>query len=246
VHRSSPPRVLRWRHVRRPERRKCHRRRLQNASHGSRASKETGRADADGGAKRGRTATASGHAGRRRASGDTRGGCSAPPRRPHHRLRPHEGRRAAPRPHRPQLPSASPACGGGRSVASVLGTPSAPLRGSVDTIVHSDRGSQFRSHAYARTLRQAQLRGSMGRVAAGSPPRSWVPTPPVTAERTTHGGLVTARNGRNVVQPGRGGPSSRLRAARVSRWRCGGGPGVPAPDEPPPADQGGHRVRLLR
>lgn len=32
------------------------------------------------------------------------------------------------------------------------------------TIVHSDRGSQFRSHAYQRVLRDAQLRGSMGRV----------------------------------------------------------------------------------
>jgi transposase InsO family protein len=31
-------------------------------------------------------------------------------------------------------------------------------------IVHSDRGSQFRSHAYRRALREAQLRGSMGRV----------------------------------------------------------------------------------
>jgi transposase InsO family protein len=30
-------------------------------------------------------------------------------------------------------------------------------------IVHSDRGSQFRSHAYQRVLRDAQLRGSMGR-----------------------------------------------------------------------------------
>src|SRR5688500_10270577 len=40
------------------------------------------------------------------------------------------------------------------------------LRGGVATIVHSDRGSQFRSHAYVRTLRQAQLRGSMGRVGA--------------------------------------------------------------------------------
>ena len=40
------------------------------------------------------------------------------------------------------------------------------LRGGVDTIVHSDRGSQFRSHAYVRTLRNAQLRGSMGRVGA--------------------------------------------------------------------------------
>jgi putative transposase len=40
------------------------------------------------------------------------------------------------------------------------------LRGGVTTTVHSDRGSQFRSHAYVRTLRQAQLRGSMGRVGA--------------------------------------------------------------------------------
>jgi putative transposase len=40
------------------------------------------------------------------------------------------------------------------------------LRGTVDAIVHSDRGSQFRSHAYLRALRDAQLRGSMGRVGA--------------------------------------------------------------------------------
>jgi transposase InsO family protein len=40
------------------------------------------------------------------------------------------------------------------------------LRGAVDTIVHSDRGSQFRSHAYVRALRDAELRGSMGRVGA--------------------------------------------------------------------------------
>jgi putative transposase len=40
------------------------------------------------------------------------------------------------------------------------------LRGGVATIVHSDRGSQFRSHAYVRALRQARLRGSMGRVGA--------------------------------------------------------------------------------
>jgi putative transposase len=37
-------------------------------------------------------------------------------------------------------------------------------RGAVDTIVHSDRGSQFRSHAYVRALKHARLRGSMGRV----------------------------------------------------------------------------------
>ena len=40
------------------------------------------------------------------------------------------------------------------------------LRGHVDVIVHSDRGSQFRSNAYVRELRGAQLRGSMGRVGA--------------------------------------------------------------------------------
>ena len=40
------------------------------------------------------------------------------------------------------------------------------LRGPVQAVVHSDRGSQFRSHAYVRTLREALLRGSMGRVGA--------------------------------------------------------------------------------
>ena len=39
-------------------------------------------------------------------------------------------------------------------------------RGPVDTVVHSDRGSQFRSHVYVRALNDAQLRGSMGRVGA--------------------------------------------------------------------------------
>lgn len=38
------------------------------------------------------------------------------------------------------------------------------LRGPAEVIVHSDRGSQFRSHAYQRELRAARLRGSMGRV----------------------------------------------------------------------------------
>jgi putative transposase len=40
------------------------------------------------------------------------------------------------------------------------------LRGPGATVVHSDRGSQFRSHAYVGTLARFGLRGSMGRVAA--------------------------------------------------------------------------------
>ena len=40
------------------------------------------------------------------------------------------------------------------------------LRGAAGAIVHSARGSQFRSHAYVRALGTAQLRGSMGRVGA--------------------------------------------------------------------------------
>jgi transposase InsO family protein len=40
------------------------------------------------------------------------------------------------------------------------------LRGTVEAIVHSDRGSQFRSHAFVRALRDARLLGSMGRVGA--------------------------------------------------------------------------------
>jgi len=40
----------------------------------------------------------------------------------------------------------------------------AALRGPAAVIVHSDRGSQFRSYAYQRELRVAGLRGSMGRV----------------------------------------------------------------------------------
>jgi transposase InsO family protein len=40
------------------------------------------------------------------------------------------------------------------------------LRDPVGTVVHSDRGGQFRSRKYVRTLHAAGLTGSMGRVAA--------------------------------------------------------------------------------
>ena len=40
------------------------------------------------------------------------------------------------------------------------------LRDPVGTIVHSDRGSQFRSNAFVRTLKSHGLVGSMGRVGA--------------------------------------------------------------------------------
>ena len=40
------------------------------------------------------------------------------------------------------------------------------LRGPAGTVVHSDRGSQFRAHVYVHALRAAQLHGSMGRVGA--------------------------------------------------------------------------------
>ena len=42
------------------------------------------------------------------------------------------------------------------------------LRGTVDAIVYSGCGGQFRSHAYVRALAGAQLRGSMGWVGAGA------------------------------------------------------------------------------
>ena len=40
------------------------------------------------------------------------------------------------------------------------------LRGAVDTIVHSDRGSQFRARSFRAVLTAAGLQGSMGRVAS--------------------------------------------------------------------------------
>jgi len=40
------------------------------------------------------------------------------------------------------------------------------LRSPAGTVVHSDRGSQFRSHAFVRTLKNNGLLGSMGRVGA--------------------------------------------------------------------------------
>jgi putative transposase len=43
-------------------------------------------------------------------------------------------------------------------------------------IVHSDRGSQFRSHAYQRVLRDAQLRGSMGRAGRARTTPRWSPS----------------------------------------------------------------------
>lgn len=40
------------------------------------------------------------------------------------------------------------------------------MRSPAGTVVHSDRGSQFRSHVYVHALRSHQLHGSMGRVGA--------------------------------------------------------------------------------
>lgn len=40
------------------------------------------------------------------------------------------------------------------------------LRDPIGTVVHSDRGSQFRSNAFVRTLKRHKLVGSMGRVGA--------------------------------------------------------------------------------
>ncbi len=42
------------------------------------------------------------------------------------------------------------------------------LRGPVGTKVHSDRGSQFRSRAFVRVLKNNELLGSMGRVASAA------------------------------------------------------------------------------
>lgn len=40
------------------------------------------------------------------------------------------------------------------------------LRESAGPVVHSDRGSQFRSNAFVRTLKGNGLKGSMGRIGA--------------------------------------------------------------------------------
>ena len=42
------------------------------------------------------------------------------------------------------------------------------LRDPVKTVVHSDRGSQFRSRAFVRVLKNNELAGSMGRVASAA------------------------------------------------------------------------------
>ncbi len=42
------------------------------------------------------------------------------------------------------------------------------LRGTTTAVVHSDRGSQFRSHAFVRVLKHNGLAGSMGRVASAA------------------------------------------------------------------------------
>ena len=47
-----------------------------------------------------------------------------------------------------------------------LANAAALRRPGAGTVVHSDRGSQFRSHAYVRALRDRGLVGSMGRVGA--------------------------------------------------------------------------------
>jgi len=47
------------------------------------------------------------------------------------------------------------------------------LRAPAGTVVHSDRGSQFRSHAYVRVLRHSGLAGSMGRAGPAVITRPW-------------------------------------------------------------------------
>jgi putative transposase len=46
-------------------------------------------------------------------------------------------------------------------------------RDPVGTVVHSDRGSQFRANAFVRTLANNGLIGSMGRVGACGTTRRW-------------------------------------------------------------------------
>jgi transposase InsO family protein len=52
-------------------------------------------------------------------------------------------------------------------IPTMAKTPS-PIRAPAGTIVHSDRGSQFRSKRVVRLLKNNGLRGSMGRVGSSS------------------------------------------------------------------------------
>ena len=58
------------------------------------------------------------------------------------------------------------ALGGEDHAGSYVFLASDRARGITGTVVHSDRGSQFRSHAFVRAIRDASLHGSMGRVGA--------------------------------------------------------------------------------
>ena len=73
------------------------------------------------------------------------------------------------------------------------------LRGPVGARVHSDRGSQFRSHAYVRALRAAQLHGSMD---ASEPARTTPPWSPSSAScRRTSWTAAAGRPANNSDSP---------------------------------------------